>query len=374
MRRTSTRLSDGRELLYFDADGTPPRVAVDQRGLAAPVEGPQQRYDALMDEWVSVAAHRQDRTFQPSLVDCPLCPSGPDRLTEIPDTDYQVVVFENRFPSFGGLPGEYQAECPEESDLFRCEPAVGRCEVVCFTSDHDASFRSLTQEQARLVFDAWTDRTRDLYDRPGVEQVFVFENRGDEIGVTLSHPHGQIYAYPFATPRTRRHLESARTYRARTGRNLSEDLVAAELAAGTRLVAQNEHAVAFVPFAARWPVEVHLYPRRRVPDLGALTDEERAAVASLYLDVLRRCDRFYDRPLPYVAGWHQAPRHADGRDEAALHLELFSVRRAPDKLKFLAGSESAMDVFINDRSPEDVAARLRSLSDGAGSDGAGADG
>ena len=179
--------------------------------------------------------------------------------------------------------------------------------------------------------------------------------------MTLAHPHGQVYAYPFVTPRTRRMLAAAERHRARTGRALFDDLVAAELADGSRVVASSEHWVAFVPAAARWPFEVHLHPRRRTPDLPSLTEAERDDVGPVYLDVLRRLDGVYGVAMPYVAAWHQAPLHT-GREDAALHLQLFSTRRAPGKLKYLAGSESAMDVFINDVSPEQAAQLLRGAS------------
>ena len=255
-------------------------------------------------------------------------------------------MFENRFPSFVGPVVESDA-----LGVFDQHAAWGRCEVVCFTPEHEGSFAGLDKERARLVIEAWADRTCELSNTPGVEQVFVFENRGEAIGVTMRHPHGQIYAYPFLTPTTRAQLDSASRHLAATGRNLYEDIVAAELADGSRVVLQSEHWVAFVPFAARWPVEAHLYPRRRVPDLAALTDAERDDLA----------DAFFGIPLPYIAAWHQAPLH-DRRDLGALHLELFSVQRSADKLKFLAGSESAMGSFINDREPEAIAERLREVA------------
>jgi UDPglucose--hexose-1-phosphate uridylyltransferase len=233
--------------------------------------------------------------------------------------------------------------------------------VVCFTDDHDASFASLTPEAARLVIEAWADRTAALSAIPGVEQIFCFENRGQEIGVTLSHPHGQIYAYPFVTPRTRAILTSAERHRERTGRNLFADVLAEERDAGVRVIGSSEHWTAFVPAAARWPVEVHLYPHRQVTDIPALTGAERDDLARGYLDLLRRLDALYDRPLPYVAAWHQAPVHAD-RDLAYLHLQIFSIRHAADKLKYLAGSESGMGAFITDVLPEDVAQRLREVT------------
>ena len=187
-----------------------------------------------------------------------------------------------------------------------------------------------------------------------------FENRGEEIGVTLAHPHGQIYGYPFVTPRTRQMLESARAHRERTWRNLFADVLAAEQADGSRVVTRGTHWTAFVPAAARWPMEVHLYPNRQVADLPGLTDEERDEFAEIYLDVLHRLDALYDSPMPYIAAWHQAPVRID-RDLAYLHLEVFSIRRAAGKLKYLAGSESGMGAFINDVMPEQAAALLRDV-------------
>jgi UDPglucose--hexose-1-phosphate uridylyltransferase len=176
--------------------------------------------------------------------------------------------------------------------------------------------------------------------------------------VTLHHPHGQIYGYPFVTPRTERMLASAKRHADRTGRNLFADLLTAERGHAARVVVGNEHWTGFVPAAARWPYEVHLYPHRQVPDLAALSEDERDAFGPVYLDLLRRLDGLYDLPMPYVSAWHQAPVRAD-RDLAYLHLQLFSTRRAPGKLKHLAGSESAMGVFVNDIRPEDAAAQLR---------------
>jgi UDPglucose--hexose-1-phosphate uridylyltransferase len=308
---------------------------------------------------VIVAGHRQGRTFLPPADHCPLDPSTPDRLTEIPAPSYQVVVFENRFPSLvpGGGGGE------ESGGLLATRPGNGRCEVVCFSQDHNASFADLTHDQAALVLAAWIDRSAALAALPGVEQVYCFENRGREIGVTLSHPHGQIYAYPFVTPRTARMLATSGAYQRDTGRNLFDDVLAAELADGSRIVLAGEHWVAFVPHAAHWPYEVHLYPRRRQPDLLGLEPAEMDEFCDVYLDLLRRFDRLFDAPAPYISGWHQAPA-GPGRTEFALHLELFTIRRAPGKLKYLAGSESGMDAFTNDIAPESAAATLREVRAG----------
>ncbi|WP_020670221.1 galactose-1-phosphate uridylyltransferase [Amycolatopsis nigrescens] len=359
MRRTSRRLADGREILYFDEKpDAPERVAVDTRDLPPVAAASEIRLDPLTGEWVAMAAHRQTRTYKPPADLCPLCPSKPGKPSEIPESDYDVAVFENRFPSFAqGVPGERSTL--DGASLVPVAPGRGRCEVVCFTSEHDGSFAGLNPGRVRTVLDAWADRTSFLSTVDGVEQVFPFENRGEEIGVTLHHPHGQIYGYPFVTPKTERMLEVARAYRAEHGRPVLGDVLAAERASGARVLAEGRYWTAFVPPAARWPVHVQVVPHRQVPDLPELTGAERDDFAEVYLRVLRSCDALYGRPLPYIAGWHQAPVHRD-RDLGWLHLELFSVLRSPDKLKYLAGSESGMAVWINDATPEQIAERLRS--------------
>ncbi|MGC5365432.1 galactose-1-phosphate uridylyltransferase [Streptomyces sp. DT24] len=342
MKKTVRTLADGRQLIYYDSRDDVVREAVDRRRLDPVSTSSEIRRDPLLGESVAIASHRQGRTYHPPADECPLCPSREGRLSEIPDEDYDVAVFENRFPSLSG-----------ES---------GRCEVVCFTSDHDASFADLTEEQAALVLAAWTDRTTELAELPQVRQVFCFENRGAEIGVTLGHPHGQIYAYPFVTPRTTLMLRSMEAHQAETGRNLFDDVVRREEADGSRVVLAGEHWVAFVPYAAHWPYEVHLHPRRRVPDLRALDEAARAEFPRMYLELLRRFDRLFgpDEPAtPYISAWHQAPFDVPGRDGFGLHLELFTIRRSSGKLKYLAGSESGMGVFINDVPPETAAQRLR---------------
>jgi UDPglucose--hexose-1-phosphate uridylyltransferase len=339
--KTSARLADGREIIYFDESPDTGRAAArDGRGLTTAPAGGELRRDPLLGDWVAFAEQRQDRTFLPAAASCPLCPSGPGRGTEIPAASYDVVAFENRFPA---LPA-----------------GSGRCEVVCFTSEHDASFASLTERRAGTVLAAWADRTAELGAAAGIEHIYCFENRGEEVGVTLHHPHGQVYALPFVPPRTRQLLASAADHRSRAGSNLFDDLLAAELADGRRVVAGNAQWTAFVPPAAHWPFEVLMFPARRVPDLAELDGAARAAFAPVYLDVLRRLDALFGLPMPYMAAWQQAPvRDQAARAELGLHLQVMAVRRAAGKLKFRAGTESGAGVWSNDVLPEAAVRMLR---------------
>lgn len=360
---TLRHLADGREIFYFDEAGhAATHLAPDTRPLdprSAENTG-ELRFDALTGDWVAIAAHRQTRTYLPPADQCPLCPTSGANLSEIPDSSYDVVVFENRFPSLGPAVGAV----PENPVWGTTGRAFGRCEVVAFTPEHTGSFGGLSAERARTVIDAWAHRTEALSALPGVKQVFPFENRGQDIGVTLHHPHGQIYAYSYVPPRSAVMAEAARKhYDAHDGAStLLGDIVAKEAAAGDRMIAAGKHFSAYVPFAAHMPLEIHLTPHRHVPDFAALSNEERDELAVMYLDVLRRVDNLYDTPTPYIAAWHQAPLDARLRPAGRFHLELTSPRRAADKLKFLAGSEAAMGAFINDTTPEQTAAILRETS------------
>src|SRR5581483_5011607 len=243
IRTTRTRLADGRALAYYDdrepyVSGMATRALHDSRDLPAGQAQPTMRRDVLTGEWVIFAPHRMDRTHLPTAAQCPLCPSRPGALTEIPADDYDVVVFDNQYPSMIATAGPVPAWLDGDPLWPQC-PAVGRCEVICFTSAHNTSFAELTPHRVATVIEAWVDRTRALSAMTQVRQVFCFENRGAEIGVTLHHPHGQIYAYPFVPPRTERLVAQAAAHRDRTGRDLFADMLTAELRAGLRVVYQG---------------------------------------------------------------------------------------------------------------------------------------
>ncbi|HEV7957814.1 MAG: galT [Microbacteriaceae bacterium] len=345
-------LADGRELIYFDDADTKlspdrkpdARVLDDRPGTAV------MRQDVLTGEWISIAAARQNRVFLPPAHLDPLAPATPANPSEVPD-NYDVAVFENRSPSFGPELGT--TFDPSAIGIGATHPSIGRCEVVCFSPEHEGSFGTLTPSRARTVIEAWADRTATLSAMPGVQQVFPFENRGEAIGVTLHHPHGQIYAYPYVTPRTRKLMDSIDA----VGPDLFERILESERNS-ERVVLSGEHWTAFVPFAARWPIEVHMLPHRHIPDLAATSDAERDELAHLYLRLLRGIDALYETQTPYIAAWHQAPV-VEKREDIRLMLQVTSPRRAESKLKYLAGSEAAMGAWIGDVMPEQAAAFIR---------------
>ena len=355
--KRQAQLSDGRELIYFDDAGSklPAERKPDLRPAQERPEVAEMRLDSLTGDWISVAAARHNRAFLPPAHLCPLCPTTETNLSEIPDV-FDVAVFENKSPSFGPdlaqVDDEKYAVIPNLA-IGSKRASIGRCEVVVFSSEHLGSLSSQSIHRVRTIIDAWADRTAELSELPGVRQVFPFENRGEAIGVTLHHPHGQIYSYPYVTPRTQKLLESIEAY----GPNLFSDTLAFEQA-GERVLIKGDHFTAYVPFAGRWPIEIHLLPHRHVQNLSQLSDPERDELASIYSRLLKALDSIYDTPTPYISAWHQAPLVAGG-EHVRLQLQITSPRRAADKLKFLAGSESAMGAFIADFPPEVTAEMLR---------------
>jgi UDPglucose--hexose-1-phosphate uridylyltransferase len=317
------------------------------------------RWDPTKKEWVAYATHRQDRTFLPPKEYCPLCPTkeGNAFPTEVPRPSYEIVVFENRFPSL-----VRSAPDPEDegSALTPTAPGRGVCEVVLYTDDHNATLATLEVERIRNLVDVWADRYEELGSLEFVRYVFIFENKGEAIGVTLSHPHGQIYAYPFIPPRPRRELDAAGEYRQRRGACLYCDLLSQEHRDGRRVLARGEHFTAFIPFYARFPYEAHVYATRCVPTIAALSGDERRDLARVLKRLLVGYDALFGFSLPYMMFMHQAP--TDGADYdgvAHFHIEFYPPNRTAEKLKYLAGSETGAGVFVMDVVPEQTARELR---------------
>jgi UDPglucose--hexose-1-phosphate uridylyltransferase len=325
----------------------------------------QLRWDPTLGEWVAYATHRQDRTFLPPAEYCPLDPTRPGGFpTEVPRESYDIVVFENRFPSL--IP---DAPEPEEggSPLTPTAPGRGICEVVLYSDDHYATLAGMSERRIRNLVEVWADRYEELGSVSFVDYVFIFENKGEAIGVTLHHPHGQIYAYPFIPPRPKKELGVAREYRSRNeDRCLHCDLLAREHEDGRRLVATGDHLTAFVPFYAHFPYEVHVYARRCAPSIAALSGEEKWDLARVLKRLLVGYDRLFGFSLPYMMVMHQAP--TDGGDYegvAHFHVEFYPPNRTADKLKYLAGSETGAGAYVVDTLPEQTAGTLRAAVEAA---------
>jgi len=318
----------------------------------------ERRYDPVTGEWRMFAGHRQDRTFLPTEEACPLCPTREGHPpTEIPLAAFDVVVFENRFPALVRQPPE---PAVPGSDLYPVAPSAGANEVIVYSDDHHLGLAQMDAPRIALVIEVWADRYARLGAREEVAYVFIFENRGVAVGVTLHHPHGQIYAYPEIPPRPRRELDVALAHIARHGTCVFCDVVARERSDAVRVVASNRSFLAFVPFAARFPYEVHVTSLRHAASILDLTDPERLALAELLSQVIRGYDRLFGFPLPYVMSVHQAPTD-DGEHQhvSHFHIEFTPLHRTAQKLKYLAGSELGAGAFINDTSPEVIAVRLR---------------
>lgn len=317
------------------------------------------RWNPVLGEWVVTATHRQERTYHPPKDYCPLCPTRPGAFpTEVPAEDYEIVVFENKFPSFRRSPLE---PAVDGSELYPVRPAQGICEVVLYSPDHHGSLAtSDVSDIARLV-DVWADRYAELGSLEYIDYVLIFENKGEAVGVTLDHPHGQIYAFPYIPPKPAVELENAARHKAKTGRCLFCDILDAELKDGRRVVAANEDLVAVVPFFARYPYEVHILPRRHAASLPEFSAAERWSLAAMLKVVLQKYDNLFGKPLPYIMVMHQAPTDGKRYDHYHFHIEFYPPNRTASKLKYLAGCESGAGTFINDTLPEEKAAELRSV-------------
>ncbi len=298
------------------------------------------RYAELRGEQVVYAIDRQERTFLPPAEHCPLCPTRPGgEPTEIPFPAFEIAVFDNRFPAFAA--------------------PHGAAEVLVYGDSHTGSLGTLPAERARALMWVWRHRYAELGAREDVAYVFVFENRGIEVGVTLHHPHGQIYAYPFLPPVPALELAAD----ARLGGCAPCELLARELSDGRRVVYENDRTVVYVPYAARWAYEAHVVLRAHRPSLLACEPQELDALADALQRLVRGYDALFERPFPYVMAVHQAP--TDGRAQGHLHVEFYPPLRTADKLKYLAGSEQGAGTFISDTLPEDSAAALaRAIADG----------
>jgi len=363
MRVRPVTLPDGRYLAYYDfndGDWTAvrgehpdvrqaPRVGLDRSS--------ELRWNPLLGEWIVTATHRQDRTFLPPPDHCPFCPGTAAAGGEISAPTYDLVVLENRFPSLQPNPGSPSVET---TDLFPVQPAQGVCEVVLYSPIHTLTLADAPAEQIYKTILVWTSRWTELRKLPFVKYIFIFENKGEAIGVTLHHPHGQIYAYPFVPPRIRTELDRSKQYQDDTGNCLVCTVMAKERQSGERMITENDSFSAFIPFSARWPYEVHVVARRHCQALDDLSTSEQRDLALLLKTLLSGYDQLFNVSFPYVMVLHQKPCDSENYGFYHFHLEFYPPMRSATRLKYLAGTETGAGMFINDTLPESKASELRS--------------
>lgn len=356
MHRLALRKPDGRELILYSRKPISPDLAAPSP-FTEPLTGkPHLRWHPLREEWITYAAYRQDRTFLPPPEYNPFAVTrSVSNPTEVPQGEWDLAVFENRFPALDIDAGE----APQLT--VATAPGKGKCEVVVFTQDSEASLGALALDHIELLMEVWGERTKVIGAHPDIRYVLPFENRGAEVGVTLHHPHGQIYAYPLVPPVPERQQRAALAHYATHGRGVLQDLIQAEIDARVRLLYVGDAAIAFVPPCARYPYEVWIAPIEPVETFAHLSAAQRRDLARALKTVLLKYDGLWKRPLPYLMAWYQAPTDGDAHPESHLHAELYPPYRTPTRLKYLAGTELAAGFFAMDALPEDKAVELQQV-------------
>lgn len=347
---------DGRELTLFGLSPISEDIVPTNPKVETTMGASHMRWHPLRGEWVCYATHRQNRTFLPPKEFNPLAPTtSSDFPTELPAGQYEMAVFENLFASFD--PRSTSAP----SLYTKTQPGTGACEVVVFSQNSEGSLGGLSIDRVELLIRVWADRYREIPKRTEVKYILPFENRGVEVGVTLHHPHGQIYAYPFIPPVAQKMLETQTEYFKKEGKTLLSDTIQNELKDDKRIIHQEETAVAFIPSFARYPYEVWMAPKRAVASLTDFTDQEIKDFAKVLKTVLMKFDNLWERPFPYLMLLYSAPTDGQAHPEWHFHIQFNPPYRSKDRLKFLAGTELGAGIFVNDSVPEDKAAELKKV-------------
>jgi UDPglucose--hexose-1-phosphate uridylyltransferase len=332
----------------------------------------EERWHPLREEWVVVAAHRQDRPWSgekiaareivlPEYVpDCYLCP-GNTRVSGKANPDYeQIFVFDNDHPSVSfDAPNVDQPS----SSVYQVRPAHGVSRVVCYSPRHNLTLAELPADQITKLLRTWQEQYLDLGSRPEIEHVLIFENKGEAVGVSNPHPHCQIYANNFVFKTIANEVAAARRYFSDNGRILFQDIIRAEKDDGRRIIAENDSAIAFIPYFARYAYEIFVAPKNTHPHIAALSNDELKDLADVLRTVLIKFDNLWNMPFPYVMPLHQAPTDGEDHSTFHFHIEFHPPLRKPNLLKYLAGPEIGGGNFLSDTSAEDKAAELRSMSD-----------
>jgi UDPglucose--hexose-1-phosphate uridylyltransferase len=283
-------------------------------------------------------------------------------ITEIPESSYDIVVFENKFPTFSRNPDRIDfSNITGNGDTFLYSRMQSRgiCEVVCYTQEHDLFLEDMTVEKIRNLIKVWQDRYFNLGNKSFIKYVFIFENKGKEIGVTLSHPHGQIYAFSYIPPVVLGELKSSKEFYRKNKKCLHCAIIENELKDKRRIVIKNDDFIAFIPFYAAWPYEVHIYSLRHMGSICELEEKEINSLSNTIKRLINGYNKLFGFRMPYVMVIHQNPTDEKDYGYYHFHFEFYPPYRTKDKLKYMAGCELGAGTFINDTLPEDKAEELR---------------
>ena len=332
----------------------------------------EERWHPLREEWVIVAAHRQNRpwiggtlatdeksipAYDPT---CYLCP-GTARVSGKSNPNYTgTYVFDNDHPCVGD---NAPTALPAPGGIYRNRPATGIARVVCYSPNHNLTLAELAPAGVEELLGTWQQQYTDLGNRPDINHVLIFENKGEAVGVSNPHPHCQIYATNFVFKTIETEVRAGQRHRQETGRVLFQDILAAEQADGRRIICENEHAIAFIPYFGRYAYEVFVAPKATHPHIAALSDAEITSFADILRRTLIRFDNLWQMPFPYVMPLHQAPTDGGDYDGFHFHIEFHPPLRKPNLLKYLAGPEIGGGNFLSDTAPEEKAAELRAVTD-----------
>lgn len=307
------------------------------------------RWNPMLEEWVAIAAHRQERPQMPKDW-CPFCPGS----KRVPD-NYDVHIYPNDFPTFAE---PTVAVSTLSTELYPTAPTVGKCDVVLYHPDHNTSLPQLSSEHIEKLIKLWQTRFCELRAIKAIKYIFIFENKGEVIGVTMPHPHGQIYSFPYVPPKVTVELNASKKHWQKNKTCLFCHILDNEMQEQKRIVAQNNSFVAFIPFFARWPYEIHIYAKRHLQYITEFSTEEGRDFAIILKTVTQKYDNLFGFSFPYMMVMHQAPvdkKYAYYH----FHVEFYPPHRSKTKLKYLAGCESGAGTFINDTVPEEKAYELR---------------
>ena len=311
------------------------------------------RWNPVLKEWIIIAGHRTNRPNLPSKDKCPFC-SNADELKNLGEWNY--ISLPNKFPSLSKDPPKPDLEGDE---LFKVAPALGECEVVLYTPEHDTKLEHLSIDHIIGLISYWAKRYKEIGEKKEINYVLIFENRGRDVGVSLDHPHGQIYSFSFIPSKLKRELNASSEFFEKNNKCLFCTILDKEQEFKKRIIIENDSFTCFIPFFATWPYGPHIYPKKHLQNINELSQSEKKDLASILKLILIKLNNLFHGKHSFEMIFHQEPTDGNDYNYYHFHIEFYVINRAIDKIKYLGGCELGGGTFINSISPEDAAESLR---------------